>query len=358
MKSLHRHVDNPIRRWAKVVAVLIAVVVIAFALIGFGYTQNWTGFLAYIDSAGEYHPAKTLWDWMELLIIPAIIVIVGFWFNKSQQRTQNKIAEERHQEATLQAYFEQMKELLLEHDLKEPAAKDGARALAETLTLVTLRRLDSQRKGILLRFLRDADLITIYSEGGTPTISLAEADLSGAHLGGATLTYSSLPRANLRSAELMGAYLGGADLSDADLRWSDLRWANFSPGTSLRRAELGGANLGGAGLHGANLGNANLKGAKLSGANLTGTNLAGADMSKTKLRGAFPRWLYPLAIVKLRRSFPSEVGALGLRGPDLYKAELRGVQYDNETIWPEDFDPAQAGAVLIEDISAKESTHR
>ena len=58
-----------------VLGLLVLVLAVVSILIWQGYSQNWTGFQAYIDSTGEYHPAKTLWDWIELLIIPVVLVV-------------------------------------------------------------------------------------------------------------------------------------------------------------------------------------------------------------------------------------------------------------------------------------------
>lgn len=85
--------------------------------------------------------------------------------------------------------------------------------------------------------------------------------------------------------------------------------------------DLNGANLPGVNLRGANLREANLFVANLRQANLNGANLEGGDLGGADLQGA-----------DLRRA--------NLRG-----ADLRGAKYDDETLWPTNFDPKQAGAV-------------
>src|SRR6185436_681231 len=61
---------------------------------------------------------KTLWDWMELLIIPLILAVGAFFLNRSERKTEREIAKDRQQEQALQSYFDQMTELLLEKDLE------------------------------------------------------------------------------------------------------------------------------------------------------------------------------------------------------------------------------------------------
>jgi uncharacterized protein YjbI with pentapeptide repeats len=128
-----------------------------------------------------------------------------------------------------------------------------------------------------------------------------QTDLSGLSLD----EVDDLTLAYLRGAELAGAFLGGADLFAADLAAAD-----------LRGADLGGAHLGSADLSGADLSRANLFGADLGWAELRGANLHGADLRRADLRGA-----------------------------RLTGADLSGAVYDDETLWPEGFDPVPAGAI-------------
>ena len=51
--------------------------IIIFILIGYGY--EWTGFGEYIritaDGQEEFQRRKTLWDWLQLLIVPIVLAI-------------------------------------------------------------------------------------------------------------------------------------------------------------------------------------------------------------------------------------------------------------------------------------------
>jgi hypothetical protein len=94
----------------------------------------------------------------------------------------------------------------------------------------------------------------------------------------------------------------GADLSKAKLRDANMR------NVDLRGADLNGADLSKAYLKGGYLYKVNL-----SGVNLEGANLEGANLKETNLEGT----------------------------------NLSGAKYNEYTIWPEGFDPIQAGAKLI-----------
>jgi uncharacterized protein YjbI with pentapeptide repeats len=108
-----------------------------------------------------------------------------------------------------------------------------------------------------------------------------------------------------------------ADLGKAHLVMFDLR------GVNLEQVYLVGANL-----EGANLGAANLKGAKLNEANLESTNLGGADLSWANLSNA-------------------DLAQTYLRGAELQRIKLSSARYTDDTVWPDDFNPQDHGAILL-----------
>src|SRR5437588_6410007 len=100
---------------------------------------------------------KTLWDWLQLLIIPTVLAIGGYIFNltlsrneqKSTQlrdQTEREIAADNQREAALQAYLDSMSELLLHENLRNSGAEDEVRKIARVRTLTVLPRLDPKRK--------------------------------------------------------------------------------------------------------------------------------------------------------------------------------------------------------------------
>ena len=151
-------------------ALVAAAVVVVAAFVALAYLRRWqwTGFAT--SSRGEGaadRSTKTLWDWLELLIIPLALAAVGFALNAAQsgreQRREDERAEreravaaERVREDTLRAYLDQMSELLLERKLQRSNIGSEAQLLARTATLTTLRRLDGRRKGLVLQFLDEA----------------------------------------------------------------------------------------------------------------------------------------------------------------------------------------------------------
>jgi len=231
---------------------------------------------------------KTLWAWLELLIVPAVLAIGGYLFNSSQNRATRAGAEKRAQDAALQAYLDKMSELLIDGKLHKKADPyDQTRITARARTLTILRQLDGEGKKNVLLFLREARLINRYDYHNPKLedevlyhaqyVGLKDADLSGADLKGARLISSSgeqsisLQGADLSGADLRNADLSGADLSDADLSGADLRNATLKEAERLREVDLPEADLELTEPRKADLSGADLSGADLSDADLSGT---------------------------------------------------------------------------------------
>jgi uncharacterized protein YjbI with pentapeptide repeats len=249
-----------------------------------GYSSAWTGFGDYTTPTGEFMRAKTLWDWTELLIIPFVLAIGAFALNRSERAVEREIAEDRaalertiatdrQQEAALQSYLDRMADLLLREKLRTTRNKE-VRDVARIRTLTALRGLDGTRKGLVLRFLIEANLLAKEKT----IVDLTGADLNNAGLNHANLADTFLRGVELRHALLAKTLLHSADLSNADLSNADLNSANLSS-ANLRDADLRDADLRGADLRGADLRGADLRGADLTGADLTGANLRAADLS-------------------------------------------------------------------------------
>ncbi|NUT42175.1 MAG: pentapeptide repeat-containing protein [Thermoactinospora sp.] len=124
--------------------------------------------------------------------------------------------------------------------------------------------------------------------------------------------------------------LASARLRDVDLHFSDLSESSLV-GADLTRADLSGVRLAGAVLADAILYQADLRDAVLigviaEGADLRATDLSKADMRRANLRGA--------------RLDYSDLRGAELGGAVLTGASLRRVVFDENTVWPDGFEPA------------------
>jgi len=262
---------------------------------------------------------KTLWDLMQLLIVPVALASIGFVFTTQQEAHQQEIenkraqaqreiedkraqaerelAKQNAQAAALQAYLDQMSTLLVKNDLRTSAEESEVRTVAQARTATVLQRLDADANRNVIRFLNEARL----TRNGQSSINLlAGADLQGANLEGvdlsnvdlsstilkgATLSDAFLADAKLRGANLTNAYMYRADLSYATLNNAVLRGANLEL-TNLWGADLYGADLSDADLDSADLRHSALSNANLREATLTSTFLDNAKLSDADLRGA------------------------------------------------------------------------
>ena len=256
-----------------VVLLLIGLVVWRFGT-GFGGYETRTTTIegGTVTDTYETHRGKTLWDWMELLIVPVLLAGGAWWFSGQQREAQREFETDRMRESALQIYFDRMTDLLLKEGLRNSKEHSVVRQLARSRTLSILGRLNPKRKRALLEFLFEARLIDAGERMPDELkiwetksfVFLAKADLSGIDLedaflalpSGVDLIQTRLQEADLRNAKLSHAQLYGADLSNADLRGALLRNAD------LRFADLREANVRGTDFTGSDLRYAKFEGCK------------------------------------------------------------------------------------------------
>ena len=236
---------------------LLLLIVLVDWLTGWGVT----GLFAYTtvtETPGglitETHPGKTLWDVVELLAVPVVaggiaLLLFRTWNRQigltaeyqqihaheladQTQRLERDLAQDRAEEQALQAYFEIMTRLILEGGLRTSRPDSDLRRVARARTLDVLSEVNSKRRGRLLCFLHETNLIDLEK----PVLALAgidlrQADLCRADLQQANLSGLNLEHANLSQANLTGAALEGANLSQTNLNGADLEGATYDTAT-------------------------------------------------------------------------------------------------------------------------------
>src|SRR5436305_2057714 len=129
---------------------------------------------------------KTLWDWLQLLIIPLALAVIALLFNRANSRTERQIAKQRYEqdqqialdkqrEDLLQAYLDRIAELLLKESLRTSPSEE-VRNVARVRTITVLFQLDARRIGYVFAFLRETGLMS--EEPNSGIIILSGANLS------------------------------------------------------------------------------------------------------------------------------------------------------------------------------------
>jgi hypothetical protein len=228
----------------------------------------------------EPQPAKTLWDFLELsgsLAVPFLLLYLG---NQIQNRDKER-AELNIREEALQSYLDRISEILIDSKVNSLDPNDPSleliKDIVRTRTLTLLRSLDGdgERKGAVIRFLVDADLINSYL-----TLDLSSANLRGAKLGGVNLSRAYLSNVDLSNADLSNADLSNTDLSNTDLNNADLSNADLTS-AQMYSSRLNNANLTEAELTSAKLNGADFRNAKLSGVTGLERDQAGSAVNLT-----------------------------------------------------------------------------
>src|SRR5438128_9862123 len=151
------------RRFLAVALAVVGVVSVGFFVMK-GYSEPWTGFGPFLDGEGKLQLAKSLWDWLDLLIVP-VFLAGGAWFlDNSRKVSEARVEADRQRQATLDQYLEAIADMLLKSSFTGASAVKDAKEVARTRTLAALRSLDGGRKAQLLQFLYEAGLV-----GSPPT---------------------------------------------------------------------------------------------------------------------------------------------------------------------------------------------
>ncbi len=224
----------------KVISIIAIIAFIVFIIVAYKLNLEWVGFNGgYPKEIAKNVPVKTdfgkklgdlekpqkktLWDWLQLLIIPVSLSVGAAWFN-ARQNHDLEIAIDNQQETELQGYFDRMTDLLLNHRLRTSKAGYEVQNIARARTVTVLSHLGPKRTRSVLLFLYESGLLN----RSKPIITLYEVDLRYVNLSGKNLCSVNLSNTDLRYANLSGANLSNADLSGANLSYVDLDNADLT----------------------------------------------------------------------------------------------------------------------------------
>jgi hypothetical protein len=215
---------------------IAALVILALVAAMFAFVWGWGVLVEYInpkDATGRKDTVQVY-----VLIVAGVVGVVGaavglynaylsrktLEHNQETLNYQRLLEAQRAQDATQQAYYEQMGKLLSEHDLRKSAVNDDVRLLAEAQTATVLGALEPKRKAQLIMFLERAQLINaddnlvVLVWADLRHVDLSHQGLTETDFEGADLSHADLKDAHLDSANLTGTHLVGADLVHIQIR--------------------------------------------------------------------------------------------------------------------------------------------
>jgi len=208
------------------------------------------GVLLILDVVSSFFGIKH-WNVLKVLAVPITVGAAVPWLNRQQKKREQEGENQRAQDEALQAYLNQMSQLLIdkERPLHRAVRGDELSTVARAWTLTVLDTLDSSRlKGLepldsgrrkrrVVKFLYEAKLIC--ADGAI--VRLSKVNLNGADLREADLSNANLSAADLSGADLSGADLRGADLSEAILNGAVLKGAQLGTARQIVVLPDGGA---------------------------------------------------------------------------------------------------------------------
>lgn len=221
----------------------------------------WTGFGKY-DEIKNGPRAKTLWEWLDLLLIPFCVGILAWSFKEAEKEKASKSEDERSQNETLDSFVNIMTELITKHNLANQNSTLETRTIARTRINLAFSNLNGARKGQVLQFLFESGLIDY-----NPKINILGGNMKNAILDGIVLSKSEIKgvyfnNATIKEANLNEAIFTSCDFTKADLTESLVTNTNFSY-TNLTKSKLKGMDLTSVNFEGANLTKADLRGSSI-----------------------------------------------------------------------------------------------
>jgi uncharacterized protein YjbI with pentapeptide repeats len=241
-------------KWVLIVLLVATITMIAIYAINPSEAPSWTGFVAYDPDIHELR-VKTLWDWLELLIVP-FVLSAGVWLlSETDKKVELQKELEKQRQEALTSFISKISEMVISNKLLDENNKQIS-LLARMQILCTFRTLDANRKAEALQAIYELKLINKSPIIKLNGVNLNRINLELAPLVNAEIRGAYFQKANLKKANLTSSTFVGCDFSN-----SDFRSANLS-GTDFSYAKLVNANFLGCDLSTANFEYANLTNAK------------------------------------------------------------------------------------------------
>ncbi|CCI22031.1 membrane hypothetical protein [Microcystis aeruginosa PCC 9809] len=271
-----KSIDNLVENISKILFFLF-IFIISFLL--------WRVFVIISNFKWSGFQKKSFWDWLQLLIVPLMLALGAFYLNSAADFRDYQIAQERKQQEILTDYFSKMQDLIVEtkkiketSGYKESHPKDQEVMLlpefsstAQALTLSVLEQLDGKRKGKVITYLAESQLITITVDNNKPSTQ-PEIKLDGANLDDIELGNNG-PRNSLNENEM-------TIIDQIQIKNANMKRANLS-GLRSRHSELRGSYLENASLKNVYFTGSTMTASRFINGQITDVDFTGVDLAKT-----------------------------------------------------------------------------
>jgi uncharacterized protein YjbI with pentapeptide repeats len=264
-------IDNLVENISKILFFLL-IFIISFLL--------WRVFVIISNFKWSGFQKKSFWDWLQLLIVPLMLALGAFYLNSAADFRDYQIAQEQKHQEILTDYFSKMQDLIVEtkKSKQTPGSKESNseerllpefRPTAKALTLSVLEQLDGKRKGKVITYLAESQLITVDNNklSTQPEIKLDGANLDDIELG------NKGQRNSLNEDEM-------TIIDKIKIKNANMKRANLS-GLQLLYSELNGSNLENATLENVNFTGSTMIGSRFINGKITDVNFTDVRLGKT-----------------------------------------------------------------------------
>lgn len=264
---------------------------------GYIYWKEWTGF-----------ENKTFWDWLNLIIIPASLLIFGYFIERRDKK-----------ETEFQEYINFISNFLRTINITDNSSVNEIRPTVQIKTSMLISKLDNNQKIMLLLFLSSKGIVGSHNQS-PPIVSLSSLRLS--------------------NISLIGIDLSGSNLFSSKIKNSDLRYAKFNY-SKIDRANYSGSNFANSLFKGGLLSNSsfyfvNLVDTKFINSHLSETTFMFSHLNNADFCGA------SLSLVDFRFC---DIRGVDFSNAKLDKINFKFAKYNSSTKMPAGFDLKMSGAI-------------
>lgn len=326
------------------ILLLIRILIFIIILTGsniFEYTVN---FLLNIDLDKIEMLGKTVWEWSELLFIPAVIGVIGFAFKNILNRQESG----RRNLEILKSNIDQISSLVVSGGFPNfsqslpnseiDSQSNSILTIIRARSLVAIRELDKKSLGIFIQFLSELNVIQ-----GIP---FENVDLSGIHLKNIDLSGTKFRDVNFRDAVFENVNLSYSDLSGSDM---------FN--SKFRDVILDGSNFEKVSFNFSCWRNVSAKDSNLSCVSLHHSRLRDVDFTRADLKHSRITLLYEFRRVIFERSILCNAvfDTVSLKGMNLLGANLASANFYGVDLEDVDLSEANLGEANFVNSNVEEA---